>query len=56
MTCDLLSFFPVAAGYTGHGNVLGFACGDLVARALLGERDPLLDVLDPGRAPTGVPS
>jgi glycine/D-amino acid oxidase-like deaminating enzyme len=39
----------VAAGYSGHGNVLGFACGGLVARALLGERDPLLDVLDPGR-------
>jgi gamma-glutamylputrescine oxidase len=39
----------VAAGYSGHGNVLGFACGRLVARALLGDRDPLLDVLDPGR-------
>jgi gamma-glutamylputrescine oxidase len=39
----------VAAGYSGHGNVLGFACGGLVARALLGERDPLLDVLDAGR-------
>src|SRR5262249_53386553 len=23
----------VAAGYSGHGNVLGFMCGDLVARA-----------------------
>jgi glycine/D-amino acid oxidase-like deaminating enzyme len=40
----------VAAGYSGHGNVLGFACGELVARALTGDRDPLLDVLDPGRA------
>jgi gamma-glutamylputrescine oxidase len=39
----------VAAGYSGHGNVLGFACGGLVAGALLGERDPLLEVLDPGR-------
>jgi gamma-glutamylputrescine oxidase len=39
----------VAAGYSGHGNVLGFACGGLVARALLGERDPLLEALDPGR-------
>ena len=39
----------VAAGYSGHGNVLGFACGELVARALTGDRDPLLVVLDPGR-------
>jgi hypothetical protein len=29
--------------------VLGFACGELVARALTGDRDPLFDVLDPGR-------
>ena len=40
----------VAAGYSGHGNVLGFASGRLVARALLGERDPILDLLDPTRA------
>jgi len=40
----------VAAGYSGHGNVLGFASGRLVARALLGERDPILDLLDPARA------
>jgi gamma-glutamylputrescine oxidase len=40
----------VAAGYSGHGNVLGLACGELVARALRGDRDPLLDVLDPARA------
>jgi gamma-glutamylputrescine oxidase len=39
----------VAAGYSGHGNVLGLACGELVARALQGDRDPLLDVLDPAR-------
>ena len=26
----------VAGGYSGHGNVLGFACGALVARAILG--------------------
>ena len=39
----------VAAGYSGHGNVLGFACGTLVARALGGDRDPLLDALDPRR-------
>ena len=40
----------VAAGYSGHGNVLGFAAGRLVARALLGDRDPILDLLDPARA------
>jgi gamma-glutamylputrescine oxidase len=27
----------VAGGYSGHGNVLGFMCGDLAARALLDE-------------------
>jgi len=40
----------VAAGYSGHGNVLGFASGELVARALTGDRDPILDLLDPARA------
>jgi glycine/D-amino acid oxidase-like deaminating enzyme len=39
----------VAAGYSGHGNVLGLACGELVARALTGDRDPLLDALAPSR-------
>ena len=39
----------VAAGYSGHGNVLGFMSGGLVARALLGEDDPLLGLLDPAR-------
>jgi glycine/D-amino acid oxidase-like deaminating enzyme len=39
----------VAGGYSGHGNVLGFACGGLVARALLGASDPLLDLFDPAR-------
>lgn len=39
----------VAGGYSGHGNVLGFACGRLVARALLGERDPLLELFEPAR-------
>ncbi len=38
-----------AGGYSGHGNVLGFACGKLVARAILGERDPLLDLFEPAR-------
>jgi len=40
----------VAAGYSGHGNVLGFASGELVARALGGDRDPILDLFDPARA------
>ncbi len=39
----------VAGGYSGHGNVLGFACGELVARAVAGEDVPFLDVLDPAR-------
>jgi glycine/D-amino acid oxidase-like deaminating enzyme len=39
----------VAGGYSGHGNVLGFACGDLVARAILGERRPELELFDPAR-------
>jgi glycine/D-amino acid oxidase-like deaminating enzyme len=39
----------VAGGYSGHGNVLGFGCGRLVARAILGERDPLLDLFEPDR-------
>jgi glycine/D-amino acid oxidase-like deaminating enzyme len=39
----------VAGGYSGHGNVLGFMCGDLVARAMLGESHPLLASFDPAR-------
>jgi glycine/D-amino acid oxidase-like deaminating enzyme len=39
----------VAGGYSGHGNVLGFGCGRLVARAILGDRDPLLDLFEPER-------
>ena len=57
----VLDFLPVAGpvpglpgtwvtgGYSGHGNVLGFACGRLVARAILGDRDPLLDLFEPAR-------
>ena len=41
----------VAGGYSGHGNALGLACGDLVARAILGERPPELEIYDPARAP-----
>ena len=39
----------VAGGYSGHGNVLGFACGRLVARAIAGAHDSLLDVFEPSR-------
>lgn len=39
----------IAGGYSGHGNVLGLACGDLVARAILGERPPELELFDPAR-------
>jgi gamma-glutamylputrescine oxidase len=39
----------VAGGYSGHGNVLGFACGRLVARAILGEPDPKLELFEPER-------
>jgi glycine/D-amino acid oxidase-like deaminating enzyme len=38
-----------ALGYSGHGNALGLAAGDLVARAILGDRAPELDLLDPAR-------
>jgi glycine/D-amino acid oxidase-like deaminating enzyme len=39
----------VAGGYSGHGNALGLACGELVARAILGERPPELEVFDVAR-------
>jgi glycine/D-amino acid oxidase-like deaminating enzyme len=39
----------VAGGYSGHGNVLGFACGRLVAKTILGERDGLLELFEPRR-------
>jgi gamma-glutamylputrescine oxidase len=39
----------VAAGYSGHGNVLGLMCGELVAAAILGRQDPLLELLSPNR-------
>jgi gamma-glutamylputrescine oxidase len=39
----------VAGGYSGHGNVLGFACGELVAQAVTGDEAPFLDVFDPSR-------
>src|SRR5438105_7036768 len=39
----------VAAGYSGHGNVLGLMCGELVAGAILGRLHPILELFDPGR-------
>jgi gamma-glutamylputrescine oxidase len=39
----------VAAGYSGHGNVLGLACGELVAEAILGRPPPELRLFDPSR-------
>ena len=36
-------------GYCGHGNVLALACGEGIARALLGLADPRLEPLNPGR-------
>jgi glycine/D-amino acid oxidase-like deaminating enzyme len=39
----------VAAGYSGHGNVLGLMCGELVAAAIRGESPPLLELFSPAR-------
>jgi gamma-glutamylputrescine oxidase len=40
----------VSAGYSGHGNVLGFACGELVADAILGDTSsPQLALFSPKR-------
>jgi gamma-glutamylputrescine oxidase len=44
----------VAGGYSGHGNVPGFACGELVADALLGDTSsPQLELFDPARFDVG---
>jgi glycine/D-amino acid oxidase-like deaminating enzyme len=39
----------VAAGYSGHGNVLGFMCGELVAGTITGGDDQLLELFSPAR-------
>jgi gamma-glutamylputrescine oxidase len=39
----------VSAGYSGHGNVMGLACGELVALAILGSPAPELQYFDPAR-------
>jgi gamma-glutamylputrescine oxidase len=39
----------VSGGYSGHGMVLGFMCGELVSSAILGRDVPDLDLFDPAR-------
>jgi gamma-glutamylputrescine oxidase len=39
----------VSVGYSGHGNVMGLACGELVARAILGDEASELELFDPAR-------
>ena len=39
----------VSAGYSGHGNVLGLVCGELLARAIVGEPVAELELFEPAR-------
>ena len=39
----------IAAGYSGHGNVLGLVCGTLAADAVLGEERERRSLFDPAR-------
>jgi gamma-glutamylputrescine oxidase len=39
----------IAAGYSGHGNVMGFGCGRLVAETMLGDGAELRTLFDPAR-------
>lgn len=39
----------VSAGYSGHGNVMGLACGELVGGAILGAPAAELELFDPAR-------
>ncbi len=39
----------IAGGYSGHGNVLGLMCGELVARAIAGQPHELLERMSPAR-------
>ena len=43
----------VAAGFSGHGFMIAPAVGRIVAAGVLGEPDPILDVLDAGRFAEG---
>jgi gamma-glutamylputrescine oxidase len=45
----------LSLGYSGHGNVLGFACGELVAASILDGCDERLGRLNPGRFPAARP-
>ena len=38
-----------AGGYSGHGNVLGLMCGELLANAIAGDPHSLLERMDPAR-------
>lgn len=38
-----------AGGYSGHGNVLGLMCGELLAKAITGDEHPLLEQMAPSR-------
>jgi gamma-glutamylputrescine oxidase len=42
-----------SVGYSGHGNVLGLACGVLVAQAILRQPAPELELFDPARLLAG---
>jgi gamma-glutamylputrescine oxidase len=57
MTSDLLPLVGrlrdgvwAACGYSGHGNVLGLACGELVGRAIAGDPASELSLFDAVRA------
>jgi gamma-glutamylputrescine oxidase len=39
----------VSLGYSGHGNVLALACGEAIAKAILGRPEPRLAPLNPER-------
>jgi len=39
----------LAGGYSGHGNVLGLMCGELVAKAITGDEHPVLEHMAPAR-------
>jgi glycine/D-amino acid oxidase-like deaminating enzyme len=39
----------VSVGYSGHGNVMGLACGELVADAILGHPASELQLFEPAR-------
>ena len=39
----------IACGYSGHGNVLGLACGELIAGAILDRPAPKLKLFEPAR-------